>query len=161
NEIDRTLLQNKIDAVGRPERKILQTFDLAGPTGESNRLSYYPRGLILCLGPTFEDAQKQAKIAQSMGCTTLIIAPNATGENAIDGFVDRSVLQTINGFDAVALWSEVDDLKAARMALAAKDGAILPLFSVKNMKDLCILERHICIDTTAAGGNASLLAEQG
>lgn len=157
---DKTAIREQLNAIGRPHHKADQTIDLPGPTGESNRLSYHPRGLILCLGPTFDDALKQAKIAQSAGCTTLIVAPEATRKNAVDGILERSALQFLHGFDAVALWSETDDLTAVRQALAARDGAIIPLFSTENMVDLCIIERHICIDTTAAGGNASLLAEQ-
>ena len=30
---------------------VLNTLELPGPTGESNRLSLHPRGRILCLGP--------------------------------------------------------------------------------------------------------------
>lgn len=154
------VVQSEINSTGRPERKILQTLDLPGPTGESNRLSYYPRGLILCLGPTIEDANQQARMAQSRGCSTLIIVPNSTGANMIDGFLERSALKNLQGFDGVALWSESADLVETQMALSNRDSAIIPLFSTHNFEDLCIIERHVCIDTTAAGGNASLLAEQ-
>ncbi|EPC01504.1 bifunctional proline dehydrogenase/pyrroline-5-carboxylate dehydrogenase, partial [Litchfieldella anticariensis FP35 = DSM 16096] len=38
---------------------------LPGPTGESNRLSFYPKGPVLCLGPTLDIAVAQA--AQALG----------------------------------------------------------------------------------------------
>ena len=32
---------------------------LPGPAGELNRLSYHPRGVVLCLGPTAQSALEQ------------------------------------------------------------------------------------------------------
>lgn len=58
----------------------------------------------------------------------------------------------------MALWSDDDDLRAARKAMAAREGKILPLVATEDLESYCRLERHTCIDTTAAGGNASLLA---
>jgi len=34
----------------------------------------------------------------------------------------------------------------------------VPLAGGDDLASYCLLERHVCIDTTAAGGNASLLA---
>jgi RHH-type proline utilization regulon transcriptional repressor/proline dehydrogenase/delta 1-pyrroline-5-carboxylate dehydrogenase len=51
--------------------------------------------------------------------------------------------------------------RALRQALAARDGAILPLWTSPDMARLQPVERHVCIDTTAAGGNAALLAASG
>ncbi|MFT4636319.1 MAG: RHH-type proline utilization regulon transcriptional repressor/proline dehydrogenase, partial [Chitinophagales bacterium] len=31
----------------------------------------------------------------------------------------------------------------------------------KNIAERCVIERHLCIDTTAAGGNVALLASMG
>ena len=135
--------------------KKLQIIDLPGPTGESNRLSYYPRGTILCLGPTLKDAKKQAMIAKKQGCNFLIACPKAKG---LSGFVERKDLTVIMGFDALALWSEESDLRLARKALAKRSGIIIPLLSEYDMEEYCKTARHICIDTTASGGNASLLA---
>jgi RHH-type proline utilization regulon transcriptional repressor/proline dehydrogenase/delta 1-pyrroline-5-carboxylate dehydrogenase len=67
-------------------------------------------------------------------------------------------LATLKGFDAVMLWSGEDDLRAARIALAKREGPLVPLISEADPCERLILERHVCIDTTAAGGNAALLA---
>jgi len=42
--------------------------------------------------------------------------------------------------------------------LLARNGVIIPLIAEKNAAERLALERHLCIDTTAAGGNASLIA---
>mgnify|MGYP007102824137 CR=1 FL=1 len=54
--------------------------------------------------------------------------------------------------------SRPEDLNAA---LAARKGPILPLIGTLPDRGHAMLERHVCIDTTAAGGNAALLAEVG
>jgi RHH-type proline utilization regulon transcriptional repressor/proline dehydrogenase/delta 1-pyrroline-5-carboxylate dehydrogenase len=67
-------------------------------------------------------------------------------------------LATLTGFDAVMLWSGEEDLRAARKALASRDGPLIPLITETMPDARLLLERHVCIDTTAAGGNAALLA---
>ncbi|NVK20485.1 MAG: bifunctional proline dehydrogenase/L-glutamate gamma-semialdehyde dehydrogenase PutA [Methylocystaceae bacterium] len=151
-------VQQTINTLPVAENEKLTSDTLPGPTGESNVLSTFPRGVILCLGPTAEAAQQQAKIAASKGCQAIIIAPGANGDNAVDGFLERSDLAKLSGFHAVACWSDKEDLSKIRKALAQRDGAILPLICDDDLADRCILERHVCIDTTAAGGNAALLA---
>jgi RHH-type proline utilization regulon transcriptional repressor/proline dehydrogenase/delta 1-pyrroline-5-carboxylate dehydrogenase len=68
------------------------------------------------------------------------------------------MLEDLQGFDAVVLWSNDEDLSAAKQALAKRNGPIIPLITTEDLQNYCVIERHICIDTTAAGGNASLLA---
>ncbi|SCA57483.1 Bifunctional protein PutA (Includes: Proline dehydrogenase; Delta-1-pyrroline-5-carboxylate dehydrogenase) [Candidatus Terasakiella magnetica] len=152
------VVQKAIDEFASATPHKLSSKVMPGPTGESNVLSTYARGLILCLGPTIEDAMLQAQIAKENGCATLIIVPEAKGPRCLSGFLTRTDLAKLNGFGAVAVWSEESDQRAIRKALAERDGAILPLINQKNMAERCQLERHLCIDTTAAGGNAALLA---
>ena len=57
-----------------------------------------------------------------------------------------------------------DDQMALKLtslaALAARDGALVGLACGADLAARCRIERHICIDTTAAGGNAALLAAE-
>ncbi len=155
------IVQEALDNLAEPRQSPLATRNLPGPTGESNRLSLFPRGKILCLGPTLDTAGKQADMAGENGCPALIVTPGATGENSVSGFLPRENLLYLKGFDAVALWSGPEDLREARKFLSQRDGALIPLITDTEMKDRCTLERHVCIDTTAAGGNATLLAQTG
>lgn len=149
-------IQAALDKLVPHRDQKLETHDLPGPTGESNRLSLYGRGVVLCLGPTPEAAQKQARIAHENGCVSLIVVPGAS--DGIDAFLPREWLARLEGFDLVALWSDVDDQCAARQALAMRNGPIVGLSTGDDLAEKCRLERHVCIDTTASGGNASLLA---
>ena len=152
------VVQQTINEMGPISPTKLGSEVMPGPTGESNVLSTFSRRLVLCLGPTLECAMLQAKIAKDNGCQSLIIAPGARGAAALDGVLARSDLTQLHGFDTVAVWSDEGDQRAIRRALAQRSGAILPLIIEKDMASRCHLERHICIDTTAAGGNAALLA---
>ena len=154
------MIQKELGNADQPAAVALTTQAMPGPTGESNRLSEFPRGKVLCLGPAPEDAALQMKQAEACGCTAISVVPGMTGKSSIDGCLDRKHLAALTGFDAVALWSTPEDINLARQALASREGPLIPLVSCSDISDFCVLERHLCIDTTAAGGNASLLGAQ-
>lgn len=133
--------------VAVPVKRTLTTQDLPGPTGETNRLTSHPRGRVLCLGPGEEAARAQAKAATATGCAP-VLAPD----------LDAKALANLPPFDALIYWGNPTQARAYRIALAAMDGPILPLITEADPTPRLIIERHTCIDTTAAGGNAALLA---
>ena len=152
-------VQAALEALPAPNPAPLTATDLPGPTGESNRLATYARGRVLCLGPTAEAAMQQAQIARDLGNATLAVAPGV--KDRLDGSVMPEILAQLTGIDAVVIWAEDGALRPLRQALAKRDGALIPLIAEADPAPRLILERHICIDTTAAGGNASLLAASG
>lgn len=153
---DVTLVQAALVKMSANRRPRLTAELMQGPTGESNQLSTYGRGTVLCLGPTAADARKQARIARENGCAALQVAPGV--EQGVNGTLPRDALMELNHFDVVALWSSSKDQAQARHALAQRSGALIPLVCGNDLSDRCRVERHICVDTTAAGGNAQLLA---
>lgn len=153
-----TEVQNRLDNIKRPQRIAFETNILPGPTGELNQLSSFGRGVVLCLGPTLDQARKQADSAKKAGCATLVIAPGTQPDEGLSGTMPLAYLEKLRGFDAVVLWADETSLRAARSALAKRNGTLLPLIDANDITVRCTLERHICVDTTAAGGNAALLA---
>lgn len=133
--------------------KVAPAIELPGPTGESNRYFILPRKQVVCLGPGADAAQLQAQRANSLGCNAIAIAPGC--DHGIDGVVDGEVLTQVDDIDAVISWS--DQHRELRAALAARPGAIVPLLCDQDFEQWLMLERHACIDTTAAGGNVALL----
>lgn len=142
---------------------------LPGPTGESNRLRTFPRGNVLCLGPTLEIALAQAAQALGAGCGAVVAVPGAADAArelmaagapvaTLDGTVSPGELKTADGFAAVSACGQSDWTRELRIALSQRDGPIIPLVTEPIAPERYVLERHLCIDTTAAGGNASLLA---
>ena len=139
--------------------------DLPGPTGESNRLSLRPRGTVFCLGPGGDAALDQAVQALRSGNRVLAIAAGALETlapllgaglpiAALDGRLEPDALAELS-IDAVA---HVGGDPALRRALARRGGPIIPLIDERIAPQAYANERAICIDTTAAGGNTSLLA---
>ena len=154
------VVQARLDQLKGLDLVRLSVSDLPGPTGESNRLSTYGRGTVLCLGPTAADATEQLRIARDNGCHALAVAPGIAPALGVDGVLPRGALEHLRGVDLVALWSDTRDLTAARRALAGRDGALVGLACGDDLAARCRIERHICVDTTAAGGNAALLAAE-
>ena len=149
DEIDRAFgqLLRKTVAIIPPKQ-------MPGPTGELNTYSLHPRDRILCLGPGAEAAEEQARKAQKMGCRAIALAPGI--KEGIDGSIAPEILQGILNLDAVIGWHK--DLRPLRMALSNRQGKIVPLLNEDDFERWLLLERHTCVDTTASGGNAQLLA---
>ncbi|WP_108816374.1 bifunctional proline dehydrogenase/L-glutamate gamma-semialdehyde dehydrogenase PutA [Loktanella sp. Alg231-35] len=125
--------------------------DLPGPTGESNRHSLHARGPILCMGPGATAAAEQAEAVTALGG----IAVNAEGDLA------PKALTTLTRLAGVIWWGDDDTGRAIETALSKREGPITALITGLPDKAHVLHERHVCIDTTAAGGNAALLAEVG
>ena len=144
--------------------------DLPGPTGESNRYTMIPRGTILCLGETAELVLAQSIQALTTGNKVVAIAPGATkvlnhliNSNlpiiAIDGTLKPESIGKIKELDAVAFYGNSEQLQSLRHYLAQSSGPILPVISEIISPGAYVLEKTVSTDTTAAGGNAQLLAE--
>ncbi len=127
-----------------------QSTNLPGPTGESNRLTAIPRAPLLCLGPTAATAMAQAQAIRALGGH----AVEAPG-------LPPQALTTLHGHAGALYWGSADTARPYALALAARPGPILPLIGDLPDAAHALLERHVCIDTTASGGNAQLLAEVG
>ncbi|WP_299132009.1 bifunctional proline dehydrogenase/L-glutamate gamma-semialdehyde dehydrogenase PutA [uncultured Amaricoccus sp.] len=144
--------------------------DLPGPTGESNRLTLHPRGRVLCLGAGPDVVLAQATQALAAGNAVVAVAVESRAAlapfakaglpvAALEGQVAAADLAALADLALVAARGPTDWLRTLRRALAARAGAIVPLETALIAPERYCLERHLCIDTTAAGGNASLLAE--
>ena len=124
---------------------------LPGPTGESNRLSLIQRPPLLCLGPGAAAAAAQLAAVQALGGLAV----------AAGGSFDPAALTRLTGCSGVIWWGDDETGRALAQALASRPGPILPLITDHPDQAHVLLERHLCIDTTASGGNAELLAEMG
>ncbi len=150
---------------------------MPGPTGESNQLHHRPRRTALCLGPGPDVALAQAAQALAIGGCALVLLPQEAVGGQLGtvgrwreagapvellalphGLADFGWLSTLQGFGLVAFAGPAAAARAIRMALARREGEILPLVTEVVAPWRYPVERHLCIDTTAAGGNASLLA---
>lgn len=135
-------------ALGVDEPKLIEERLMPGPTGELNRLSAHARSPLLCLGPGHEAAEAQVRAVEALGGLAV----------AADGALPPEALSRLPKLSAVLWWGDEARGRAYAAALAERQGPIVPL--VTALPDLAHVahERHLCVDTTAAGGNAALLA---
>ncbi|MFK7938311.1 MAG: bifunctional proline dehydrogenase/L-glutamate gamma-semialdehyde dehydrogenase PutA, partial [Roseovarius sp.] len=120
---------------------------LPGPTGESNRLTARARDAVLCMGPGPQVAAAQAQAVAALGG----VAVQSTGT------LPPAALTDLAGISGVLYWANDDTARALVQALAQRDGPITPLITGLPDTGHVQHERHVCVDTTAAGGNAALL----
>ncbi|CAN5907912.1 trifunctional transcriptional regulator/proline dehydrogenase/L-glutamate gamma-semialdehyde dehydrogenase [soil metagenome] len=142
------------------------TMVLPGPTGERNTLSFAPRGRVFCAASTVNCLLNQIAALLATGNTPVLPAHTmALLPSGLPAEVRERIVQ-----------AEADQ---AQVQFALVEGGLLttykPLFAAQNEAIVCVIEtqentevplwrlvaeRAVCINTTAAGGNASLMTLQ-
>ncbi|HYC41704.1 MAG TPA: trifunctional transcriptional regulator/proline dehydrogenase/L-glutamate gamma-semialdehyde dehydrogenase [Noviherbaspirillum sp.] len=139
---------------------------LPGPTGERNTLRFAPRGAVLCVASHVDVLLNQLAACFATGnrvvVTSLTAALLPAGlpdlvRAAIDATEEKS-LATMNLAMALVEADQVVELSAR---LASRDGALVPVIETSGSEAVplwrLVAERAVCVNTTAAGGNASLM----
>ncbi|MEL7261280.1 MAG: bifunctional proline dehydrogenase/L-glutamate gamma-semialdehyde dehydrogenase, partial [Pseudomonadota bacterium] len=142
--VPRFYARTGIEAVPHPAR-------LPGPTGEANTLHHRAKTPILCAGPGDENISQQMAAVHALGGTALRPQREVTSD----------MLGTGPDHGGVLWWGDADTARAFERALAARTGPIIPLITDAPTRADVLTEWHLCVDTTAAGGNAALLGQYG
>ena len=139
---------------------------LPGPTGERNTLALVPRGTVVCAAGTQDGLLNQlaavlatGNIALLTGDTTKLVPADlpAAVKDRIKPVAD---LNSFEGDFQIAL---VESMLAGGLygQLAARSGALVSLIDTNEDGAIplwrLLAERALCVNTTAAGGNASLM----
>ncbi len=144
--------------------------DLPGPTGEANQLNLLPMGVVLCLSD--DPSTLVGWVVQALRMGNRVVAMGAEATRSLKSLREgcpqlRTIDATISpewltdlDVDVVAA-DQTQPLTAIRLTLAQRTGPIVRLVTETINPAAFAVERAICIDTTAAGGNAALLAESG
>jgi len=137
---------------------------LPGPTGETNTLSFAPRGRVACLAGNEADLRAQIEVALRAGNMVVLsrspmVERIARPIGALCEIVDDALAAKP---DAVLIEAEGESAREARRRLAETRGPIVPVVvaDARGHYDASrlLLERTLTINTTASGGNASLLS---
>jgi RHH-type proline utilization regulon transcriptional repressor/proline dehydrogenase/delta 1-pyrroline-5-carboxylate dehydrogenase len=149
--------------------------ELAGPVGEINRYALHPRGRIAVIARTAHGLWRQIGAVLATGNHAVVIpgGPLAVAPAGLPAVVAARIVWPTQGLaevDALAgalVEGDADEVAAASRALAARDGAIVSLHGASSADvvaradayplDLLCEEVSVSINTTAAGGNASLM----
>ncbi len=146
-EISPEEVQAALDAAQAPEAPLSRE-ELPGPTGELNRLTTMARAPVLCLGPGAAAVAEQAMLVRAAGAQAV----------PVNGALAPGALGHLSGLGGVLWWGDAETGREMRQVLAGRAGPILPLLTGAEPASAFHLERHLCVDTTASGGNAALLA---
>ncbi len=141
--------------------------DLDSPTGESNRLYIQAKGTFVCIGSALQ-------MIQALASCNAVLAVGVDGA-LIDRLMSVEAPVRSSQFvpDAISLASDESIAGIAfeqcdpnlarelRRELACSDGPIVQFITDRWAPWHYMTEKTLCIDTTAAGGNAQLLIEAG
>ncbi len=180
DDLTKTLADSRTQLIAI-EKLLNKAKTLPGPTGEENTLYLENRGTILCFADqhvSFHFWVLSMVTALATGNTVVTVVSDLFYQEALafrDKFLstgaDKGVLQVakLTHLEALlahtALSGVVVDSNYTRKAymaekLAQRNGAILPVISSEYMDNLImrlVTEKTISIDTTASGGNTSLM----
>ncbi len=162
-----------IDAYAAASR-LGEEHELPGPVGERNLYSLHPRGRIACRAASVEGLWNQVAAVLAAG-STAVIAPGGPVSARPADFPAALAARVVWAREDLArmpvlasalLEGEAALIAEATRQLAARDGAIVtphvPLSgsgsAARYNLDLLLEEVSLSINTTAAGGNASLMA---
>ncbi len=164
----------RVAALGPP------SVELKGPTGEQNLLLLHGRGLVLCLGGGSNSGAGTAMAVQAalaMALGNAVLLAEESGKQAVEKIfeachragIPRGLIHSAGGsaevlalvpeLSAVAFSGDDVALSRLRVILADRPGPRLPLIARLDDTERFVTERVISVDTTASGGNATLLAE--
>jgi RHH-type proline utilization regulon transcriptional repressor/proline dehydrogenase/delta 1-pyrroline-5-carboxylate dehydrogenase len=140
---------------------------LPGVTGEENSLSFYPRGKVLCMASTIPAVLNQIAALLSTGNTPVM--PRNTFELLPADFPNsvKSIIDCVEILDEIAediqtALVEQELLAATRPVLAERAGALISFIETTAHLEIpiwrLVVERALCINTAAAGGNARLMS---
>ncbi|HQU11869.1 MAG TPA: trifunctional transcriptional regulator/proline dehydrogenase/L-glutamate gamma-semialdehyde dehydrogenase [Acidiphilium sp.] len=145
--------------------------ELPGPVGEQNTLRLKPKGRVLCRAASFAGLWRQVAACHATGNLPLVLCVGAEAEIARMPAEIRPALAPEDAvlradFQAVLFEGHRDALIALQMALAERDGLIVPVHALPAEEyfewdyplEFLLEEQSVSVNTAAAGGNASLMS---
>ena len=180
DDLNRTLASARSQLMSI-EKKLAKPITLPGPTGESNKLYLEPRGILVCFADkevTFEYWALSIVTALATGnCVVSVVselfyeealavkdkfqavgAPEAVFQVAKLGHLDALLMD--EKLAGVVVDSNTERTAHITAMLAEREGAILPVITAEYNDKLIqrlMTEKTISTDTTASGGNTSLM----
>ncbi|SHH44714.1 trifunctional transcriptional regulator/proline dehydrogenase/L-glutamate gamma-semialdehyde dehydrogenase [Massilia sp. CF038] len=139
---------------------------LPGPTGERNALAFAARGSVLCAASDIGVLLNQLAAVLATGNRAIVVAQS---KDVIPQGLPNDVKERIDfaaSIEAVKTDYQLALVEAAlagslRAQLAAGNGAIVGVIDTTEEGAIplwrLVAERALCVNTTAAGGNASLM----
>ncbi|WP_395345141.1 bifunctional proline dehydrogenase/L-glutamate gamma-semialdehyde dehydrogenase PutA [Ningiella sp. W23] len=180
DDLNKTLASARAQLISI-EKRLKKPKVLPGPTGESNTLHLEPRGILVTFADkevTFEYWVLSIVTALATGNVVISVVSELFFDEATafknklettgapDNIFQVAKLQHLqaliehSALSGVVIDSSTSRAAAIALALSKREGAILPMITAEyndNMIQRLVSEKTISIDTTASGGNTSLM----
>ena len=140
---------------------------LDGPTGEANLYAVLPREGVLCLAATEADRLLQLAAVLAVGSRAVWPRDAEPLRAALPADVRRAIRLVddpfrATGVDVALHHGDGASLLVAQQALGARSGPIVTVVGLASGDaavpiERLVVERSLCVNTAAAGGNASLM----
>ncbi|SFF96000.1 L-proline dehydrogenase /delta-1-pyrroline-5-carboxylate dehydrogenase [Novosphingobium sp. CF614] len=131
--------------------------ELSGPVGERNLYALHPRGRLLLRPATRAGLLAQMAAALATGNRATVVGMDLP-EGLPPAIAARFRPDPIEPFAACLVEGNADAVRAACQAVAAMPGPVVPVYTDPGPHCAWLLEEvSTSINTTAAGGNASLM----
>jgi len=142
---------------------------LPGPTGERNTYGVMGREVVLCLGREERDLLSEIAFAFAIGARVVVPRAHANHLLARLPAAARESIEAVEDwrsdkvrFDAVLHHGSPESLRDVATAVAARQGPIVGVHGFVPGEDAMpfervLVERVVSVNTTAAGGNATLM----
>ncbi|HXE40100.1 MAG TPA: bifunctional proline dehydrogenase/L-glutamate gamma-semialdehyde dehydrogenase PutA, partial [Azonexus sp.] len=141
--------------------------DLPGPTGERNALRFVPRGVLLCLADEENAWLGQLAAVLATGNTPAAVDSDfarnllARLPAELAGQIRRQLPEDYQGVAGVLFVGTAEAEICLRQRLAMEPGPLIPLYRMDDRQAYplyrMLSERVVSVNTTAAGGNTSLM----
>ena len=139
---------------------------LPGPTGERNTLTFAARGAVLCAALQIGVLLNQLAAVLATGNRAIVLAP--FGHLLPEGLpqVVRERIELISNVEQCSTLFQLALVEAPIAhslgpSLAAREGAIVSIIDTTEEGPIAlwrlVAERALCVNTSAAGGNATLM----
>jgi RHH-type proline utilization regulon transcriptional repressor/proline dehydrogenase/delta 1-pyrroline-5-carboxylate dehydrogenase len=139
---------------------------LPGPTGERNTLSFVARGKVVCVAETLDVLLNQLAAALATGNKAMVLSSSSSLMPADLPAAVKEQIQSAGslatcGDDFQIVLVEPKLSNEIKPLLAARSGALVATIETTAEAAIplwrLVAERALCVNTTAAGGNASLM----
>ena len=147
----------------------LSAHALAGPTGERNVYQVHPRSAVLCVAQNEAALIRQLAGVLSVGSRAIWDGNHAVAADlhrrlpaGVQACINLSAHWQREDYDVALHQGDSNSLEVLQKTLADRDGAIVPIAAMLLEEasvplERLVQERALSVDTTAAGGNASLM----
>lgn len=139
------------------------TLVLPGPTGERNTLTFVPRGRIFCAAKSVSTLLNQLAAVLATGNFPVISEETSTliPASLPESIKNKIILTNVKTIPSQVALIETSLLASLRPVIALNEDYIVSVIETPENEALplwrLLAERAVSINTTAAGGNASLM----